>query len=461
MHMASTADVALRRLDLRLARFLHPYHDLFTHRRDGTSWPRRDNTLRNAKAYLRGLLAPGKNKNMANLARRTGIPEDRLERFVRDSPWDHDTLQTHLVQNLPEAIRSPEAALVLDDFGIEKQGKHSVGTHRQYSGTLGKTGNCQVAVNLTYARPAAKNKDQVTWPLGTELYMPRVWLEDPDHEDLRVEVGVPDDLEFKTKQEIALELLERACEHGLSDLVTLGDAEYGHAGVRRFLRERNQAYVLGVQPSHLHTIPPEAPLEPGPTGVLHYPEGVEVASPKQLADQVEVWHQVDWTEGTKGRLKARFARVRVRVTERSASERRATNEVSWLLLEKRSNELKAYLCWGLDDASLEDLVALAHLRWTIEQFHREAKGLVGLDRFEGRSWQGWHHHIALVLLAYAFMALVRAEAGAIDLPPLSEVAGALAREHAAQDLMREHGLSHAEATRYADTALRGVIPWYR
>jgi SRSO17 transposase len=456
--MASTTQVALRRLDLRLARFLGPCHDLFTHRPDGSSWPRHQNTLRNAKAYLRALLAPGKNKNMASLARRAGIPEDRLERFVRESPWDHDALQAHLVQNLPNLIRNPDAALVLDDFGIAKQGTSSVGTHRQYSGTLGKTGNCQVAVNLTYATPGTTNRDQVTWPLGTELYMPRVWVEDSNHEDLRAEVGVPDDLAFRTKQEIALVLLERAFEAGLSDLVTLGDAEYGASVIRRYLRERNQAYILGVQPMRLLTIDPEVPLEAGRNGVLHYSSETKAASPKMLAERVENWQTVQWSQGTKGPLLGRFARIRVRVSEQ---KQRATDEVAWLLLERRRNELKAYLCWGLDDASLEELVALSHLRWTIEQFHREAKGLVGLDQFEGRSWQGWHHHIALVLLAYAFMALVRAESGPVDLPPLSAVASALARERVTQELMREHGLPRAEARRYAETMLREVMPWYR
>jgi SRSO17 transposase len=171
-------------------RFLAPLKGAFTTRSNGSSWPRWRETWRGAHAYLEGLLAPGRGKNMEAIARRVGIEGDRVERFVRESPWDHGGLQEYLVAHVPLTMRSPRAALVLDDVGIVKQGRHSVGVHRQYSGALGKVGNCQVAVDLTYAVPGrGRNADQITWPLGMELYLPRAWVEDPEYGDPRAEVG--------------------------------------------------------------------------------------------------------------------------------------------------------------------------------------------------------------------------------------------------------------------------------
>jgi hypothetical protein len=164
-------------------RFLAPLRALFTTRGDGSSWPRWRETWRVAHAYIAGLLGSARSQNVHIMAKAVGVPEDRLQRFVRGSPWDYDALQDYLVAHIPEAIQSPGAALVLDDVGIVKQGRHSVGVYRQYSGALGKVGNCQVAVDLTYAVPGKnRNADQVTWPMGMELYLPRPWVEDPEYD---------------------------------------------------------------------------------------------------------------------------------------------------------------------------------------------------------------------------------------------------------------------------------------
>jgi len=145
----------------------------------------------------------------------------------------------------------------------------------------------------------------------------------------------------------------------------------------------------------------------------------------------------------------------VRVVEGPRERQHATHEVAWLLLEKRPNELKAYLCWGLDGASLEELVATAHLRWTIEQFHREAKQMLGLDEFEGRTWKGWHHHVTMVLLAYAYLALQRARQGDIPLPTLPKTANAIVLEMATQQLLQRHRLTRRKARGIARTMLKG------
>jgi len=150
----------------------------------------------------------------------------------------------------------------------------------------------------------------------------------------------------------------------------------------------------------------------------------------------------------------------VRVVEGAKERRYATDEVAWLLLEKRPNELKAYLCWGLDGAGYEELVTTAHLRSTVEQFHREAKQMLGLDQFEGRTWKGWHHHVTMVLLAYAYLALSRAQQGDTHpLPTLPKTANALVLEMAIQRLLREYDLTRPRAKRIARTMLEEFTTW--
>lgn len=444
--------------------FLTTYRAALTQRADGTSWPRWSDTYSTATHYFEGLLTPGPRKSMRSLSRRVGLDKDQVERFVRDSPWDPEAVQDRLRCTIPKEILTPDAVLVWDDFGIAKQGKHSVGAYRQYSGVLGKTGNCQVAVNLTYAAPGKdRNADQKTWPLGTLLYLPQAWVESDEYAALRDEVHLPDTIRFQTKHDLAWTLYAKTKAAGVKARAITGDAEYGKdSELRRRLRTDNQPYVLALQPSHTRFIDPDLPLsEPGRNGVVHYPEGARCESAKQAAGRVQRWTIVAWGEGTKGPLTGRFARIRVRVTEGRVADRRATDEEGWLLLEQRRNELKAYVCWGLDEASLEELVEIAHLRWTIEQYHKEAKQILGLDRFEGRTWVGWNHHVAVVLLAYAFLATLRAQHDAKSgpLPPLAAVAQVLVEEFTAQELQREHRLTLQDARGLAKTAVR--VLWGR
>jgi SRSO17 transposase len=154
---------------------------------------------------------------------------------------------------------------------------------------------------------------------------------------------------------------------------------------------------------------------------------------------------VEWADGTKGPLVGYFHRLRVRVTEGA--------------VERRGEKLKAYLCWGLDDAPLGKLVAYAHLRWTIEQYHREAKQILGLDSFEGRSWKGWHHYMAMVQLAYAFLATLRGEKARGPLPTLPQAAHAVVLEVATQELLRHHRLSRRRAKGIAATMVRSLTEW--
>lgn len=447
----------LSRANVERQLFLQPYQVELTHRKDGSGWSRSSDTYRVASHYLEALLTPGPRKSMRNIAKRVSIDKDRVERFIRESPWEPDAVQNHVRQSIPKTIRDPNGVIVIDDFGIAKQGTHSVGVQRQYSGTLGKTGNCQVAVNLTYAAPGKeRNADQRTWPLGTELYLPQSWVESEEFADLRDEVHLPDGTRFRTKHDIAIELLEKAWAAGVEARAIIADAEYGGGPIRAYLRHRKQPYALGINPTGQRFIDPDVPLsEPGRNDVIHYPEGTRCENAKEISKRVAHWTTVEWGEGTKGQLTGRFARIRVRATELAQEHRRATEEIAWLVLEQRRNELKAYVCWGLDDATLQELVQVLHQRWTIEQFHKEAKQLLGLDRFEGRTWKGWHRHVAIVLLAYAFLATLRADAkDGEGLPPLRQVAKALVTEATAQEILRNHRLDKEQARDVARTTVR-------
>jgi SRSO17 transposase len=458
--------VSLQGLERKLSRanverhlFLHQFEEDLTHRADGSSWARHEDTYRTAAHYLEGLLTPGPRKSMRNLAKRAAIDKDRVERFVRESPWEPEAVQGHLRRHIPKAIRDRKAVIVIDDFGIAKQGVNSVGVARQYSGVLGKTGNCQVAVNLTYAAPGSRkrNADQRTWPLGVELYLPQAWVESPEYAKRRDDVHLPEGTVFRTKHEIALDLLEKAWTAGVVAYAVVSDAEYGtDSRLRERLRQRGDRYVMGINPSSVRFIDPDIPVSaPGRNGVVHYPEGTRVETARQIAQRIEVWRTVLWGQGTKGPLRARFALVRVRVVERATRERRATDEIAGLLLELRGDQLKAHLCWGFDRATLAELARIAHMRWTIEQYHKEAKQLLGMDRFEGRTWKGWHRHMAIVLLAYAFLATLRVEmGGGAPLPPLRQVARVLVTEATAQEILRHHRLRKEQARAVAGTSVR-------
>lgn len=460
---------AVSRGKLALHRFLAPYQQDLTTRSDGTSWPRWRRTWRSAKAYTAGLLLPGVGKSMQRLARSVDFPEGEIKRFVSESPWEYGRVQQHLLEKIPEELSSKKGAFIVDDVGIIKQGRHSVGAYRQYSGALGKVGNCQVAVNLVYSVPGGRvNADQKTWPLGTRLYVPQEWAQAQEFEELREEVHLPEDFEFKTKPQMAIEMIDAARRANVPHYATLADAGYGDDGeFRRALRDRNEPYILGVAPSKLRVIPADTPVGlPNRTGkggppskALIHAANVKRQSGSQIASGVQKWTRIEWSEGTKGILSGLFDARKVRIVTGDKNRHAVTDEVCWLLLEKRSNEIKAYLCWGLDDASIETLVEYAHLRWTIEQFHKESKQILGFDRFEGRTWKGWHHHITMVLLAYAFLATQRATGKAQQLPTLPATAKALVIEKETQTLVAEDHLPPEKARKIAERFVRRLTDW--
>jgi len=453
-----------------IRRFLAPLRGAFTTRPDGSTWSRAANTWNIAPAYVEGLIRPGSHKTLRGIGKRLAINEHRIRRFISESPWEYEAVQNHLNQQIPETIASPAAMLIVDDVDMLKQGHHSVGVKRQYAGSIGKIASCQVGVDLVAAVPGeARNADQITWPLGLELYLPRKWVEDDEFEDRRQQCDIPEDVRFRTKPEIAIGLVSRARKASVPHACVGADSGYGkYLSFRTQLREWNEPYILGVRPKALPVIPESTPIEElgrgsgrgRPPSEPRYPEDVIPQSAVEICADLddEDWREITWAEGTKEPLTGRFFRTRVCVVK-SVAKRRISDERGWLLIEDAEDKLRAWLCWGVDEWSLEELVRYAHLRWAIERFHEDAKQVLGLDQFEGRTWKGWHHHVTIVLLTHAFIASERAaQSATARLPPFPEVARELVYEMATQ--IAEHkGLRREKARDIGVAMVRGLTDW--
>lgn len=455
----------VREPKVAIRRFMEPLRDAFTTRPDGSTWARSANTWRAALAYLEGLTRPGKHKTLRGIGKRMNLHEDAIRRFISQSPWEHEAVQEYLNRDIPDDFHSEAAMLIIDDVDILKKGRHSVGVSRQYAGSIGKVDNCQVAVDLVAAVPGeARNADQLTWPLGMELYVPEPWLKDDSYAERRERCNLPEDLEFRTKLEIALDLLRRARAADVPHAYIGGDAAYGgsHA-FRAQLRDWDEPYIVGIKPSKLQVVPATSPEDAGPRPDSRpRTEAVDestILSAADVAKQLDDWTEIEWSEGTKGPLSAAVARRWVTVVKQTTAGTEI-QEQGWLVLEKQGTELKCWLCWDVQDWSLEELVTYAHMRWPIEQFHKDAKQVLGLNQFEGRTWKGWNHHVAVVLLTYAFIATQRAAHGAAaeELPPFSQVARALVIEAATQTAQRR-GLARQKATEVAEDFIRGYTDW--
>lgn len=472
-------------------RFIERFKTAFTTRSDGSTWPKWNRTWKHADQYFRALIRPGRRKSITGLAKRMNADQERLERFVRESPWEHTEVKRHLRATAPDIVQGSDAAVIVDGMGIPKQGDHSVGVTDQWCGASGGVDNCQVTINCTLARPGERcNADQVTWPLGSRLYVPKEWTGEDDsvyddqHEreryaQLQEDAGIPDDIEYQPKYDIAADLVEQAVQADIDHACVLGDTNFGRrSSFRERLRDLGEPYLLEIETSGLNVVPEEAEvLEPGPTDgpgpARQYhtvPDEIETETAAEIVEDLDEddWTEVTWNEGTNGDLTGSFHRTRVRVCT-DAYFGRVGEETGWLLLQRDhqsgtndgEGELKAWMCWGLDEASLEELVTWAHLRWTIEQFHRDIKQILGADEFQGRSWRGFHHHMAVVLLTQAFVASQRLETGEeyAGFDSFEEVAQQLVRVAAVQRLMEKHGFDRETAEEVGIDMLRGFSEW--
>jgi SRSO17 transposase len=337
-------------------------------------------------------------------------PEQALQQFVNQSPWDEKAILRRYRAHLARTFADPGGIFLFDDVSFPKQGIHSVGVQRQYCGALGKKANCQVAVSVHYVSPKGH------YPLDLQLYLPDSWLADAKRLD---KAGVPKDQRLaRTKHEIALELLDRVRSEGLPGSSVVADAGYGASGVfRDALEQRGLKYIVGVTSDFVvFTQEPEWDRpDAGKTsrGRPRTRAQLAAGSPRpvalsELAGRVRL-QRVGWREGTKGTLSGHFAWVRVWPGHGWATGECAGAQPLWVLIEKQGGEgpLKFAFSNLPADASRLSAVRLWKSRWPVEQGYQQLKEELGLDHFEGRSWRGFHHHAAMALLAYGFLLLER------------------------------------------------------
>lgn len=361
--------------------------------------------------YCTGLMLPGERKSVEPMAARTApartaAQHQSLLHFVGNATWsDGGVLSKVREMTLPAMEKDgPIEAWIIDDTSFPKQGKHSVGVHHQYCGQLGKQANCQVAVSLSIANHAA------SLPVAYQLYLPKDWTKDRAR---RKKAGVPKEIKFKTKPEIALDQIRWACEADLPRGVGLMDAAYGNdSRLRAGMTALGVLYVAGILPNTLMWRPGTGPRRKGKplnnTGRRDEPDLVS-AKEVMLGLPKHAWHTITWREGSADWLSSRFARVRVRVGHNKLDPEKLSAE--WLLIEwpeGGAEPTKYWLSTLPENVSFTRLVDLAKLRWRIERDYQELKQEVGLGHYEGRGWRGFHHHATLCIAAYGFLIAERA-----------------------------------------------------
>jgi SRSO17 transposase len=364
--------------------------------------------------YCTGLMLPAERKSVEPMAaltapERTAAQHQSLLHFVGQATWSDDALLSKVREMvLPNIERhGPIEAWIIDDTGFPKKGRHSVGVARQYCGELGKQDNCQIAVSLSLANAHA------SLPVAYRLYLPETWASDAAR---RKKAGVPDEIGFETKHEIALEQIRAACAAGLPRGVVLMDAGYGtHSDLRAAVTALGLTYVGGILSNTTVWAPGTGPLPPKayvrglgrPTKRLRRDGTHQPIKVKDLAVSLpaKAWKTITWREGTNVPLKSRFARLRIRIARRDFDRSEPWPE-EWLLIEwpKEEKEPTKYWLSSLPaDIGFSQLVDTAKLRWRIERDYLELKQEVGLGHFEGRGWRGFHHHASLCIAAYGFL----------------------------------------------------------
>ena len=357
-------------------------------------------------AYVAGLIGPGDRKSVQPMAARDGdVSYDQLHHFIGNGLWDAAPLEAALLVEADRQVGSDDAWLIVDDTALPKKGRHSVGVAPQYASTLGKNANCQTLVSVTLA------SREVPVMVGLRLFLPESWTSDPER---LARAGVPDAYApYRTKPEIALAEIDRVRAADVRFGCVLADAGYGlSAPFRQGLSERGLHWAVGI-PRHQKVYPVDvAMIFPvagrGRPRQRHIPDSISVAAHLML--ETAQWRQVSWRRGTKGRLSARFAALRVRIADgptqriHNMGAQHLPGEDVWVVGERRSTgERKYYLSNLPADTPLKQLAGAIKARWVCEQAHQQLKEELGLDHFEGRSWNGLHRHALMTMIAYAFL----------------------------------------------------------
>lgn len=366
--------------------------------------------------YARGLLLDGDRKSIAPMAQRLA-PEgkaeavrQRMQQAVVIADWDEKLVYRRVAERAYEMLPDIDA-WALDDTGFPKKGRMSAGVQRQYSGTLGRIENCQIAPSLHLASEATGVC------IGMHLYLPQKWTDAPHR---RVRGKIPDELEFKEKWRICLDLIDEALSWGLERRPVVADAGYGDVTeFRSELASRGLDYVLGVgktlsvwPPGTRFAVPSEGQTRIGRPRTRTKP--IKDATPLSVEALASLpttkFRKLTWREGTRGPQSSYFAFMRVQTAHKHKSGSEPGPEVTLIAEwpERAEKPTTFYLSNLPPTTARRRLVYLAKVRWRIEQDYQEMKGELGLDHFEGRSWQGFNHHVACVAVAFAFLALHRA-----------------------------------------------------
>lgn len=335
----------------------------------------RNESRKHAEQYLRGLLAPLQRKNGWTIAEHVGEPEPKaLQRFLNLSPWDVDGLLKLNRDYVMEHLASPAAILVADPTGFAKKGTKSVGVQRQYSGTLGRIDNCQIATFLAYVTP---DRDRVL--LDRRLYLPQQsWLADQAR---CAEAGVPADTTFQTRPQQVIEMIDAAIQAGVPFAWFAADEEFGqNPALREHLEKAGISYVMAVPKNTVHT---------NPAG-----HGIHL---NDLAAQLNhtAWQRRACGIGTKGFRIYDWALIDTGHADHQYMIRRSIDD----------GELAFYHCHNPQHAGFGDLVTVAGARWPIEECFGSGKNEVGLDEYQVRKYSAWHRHITLAMLAHSFLAI--------------------------------------------------------
>ncbi len=379
-----------------LARWLKPFLDRLGHKARRRMCP----------LYVSGLIGPGDRKSIQPMAERFAVGDyDQLHHFIAAGVWDAAPVEAELLVQADRLVGGDNAVLVIDDTAMPKKGSHSVGVAAQYASALGKTANCQTLVSLTLAR------GEVPVMLALRLFLPESWTN--DRARLK-RAGVPAEYRTaRTKPEMALTELDHVIAAGVRFGCVLADAGYGmSAPFRQGLTTRKLTWAVGI-PRHLKVYPTDVRLTwpvagRGRRRKRPIPDVLSIAAEDMLADAA--WRNICWRTGTKAKLEARFAAVRVRVADGppqriwDKGQQHLPGDEAWLIGEHRmSGEKKYYLANLPAKTALRVLAATIKARWICEQAHQQLKEELGLDHFEGRSWQGLHRHALMTMIAYAFL----------------------------------------------------------
>jgi SRSO17 transposase len=368
-----------------------------------------------ATVYLQGLLMEGGRKSIEPLAGRiAGADVQSLRQFVGQSPWAVEQIQQKLAEKVVDLLAEPEVWMI-DETSFPKAGDASVGVARQYCGALGKIANGQVAVSLHWSTCEA------SCPLGWRLYLPQSWLETSAR---RAEGKIPDEIVYRSKNQLALDLVDQVLKWDVPRLPVVADSAYGNDhDFRAGLRARGLQYAVAVEPTTKvwTSDPAQTPVAASkPTGrPRQYPALKDLPEVKSLAEVAkdlpnQAWHDIVWRQGTKGPMRSRFAQVKVWAAHGWKRQEHPQRVMEWLLIEWPEEAAAPTDYWlaqlGGQSLGLRRLVKIARARWRVEMDYRELKEELGLDHYEGRHWLGWHHHVTLVSMAFAFLRSEQARA---------------------------------------------------